>query len=316
MEKFQKIVDKLNAFLLEYCKSNRAVLDIAIKDLINGGGKRLRPILVILAGRFGKVDLDKLLSIAAGIELLHMATLVHDDIIDEARLRRGEITAQERFGKNVAVFVGDYLLAKSYTLFTDHLSRHSLMKLNKIVRLVCAGEIDQFEGKYSIDLSIYDYFKRIRRKTALLFAISTYMGAHESGVRDKPLYHLYNFALEIGMTFQIQDDLLDFVGQEKKTGKKIGQDLAAGIYTLPIICLMKSDEYRAQTREILTRDSITEDEIQLITEMVYDNNAFEESKTLGQKFLDKAVDNLNQLPDIEAKNDLKYILDWQLKRQI
>ena len=96
---------------------------------------------------------------ATGIELLHMATLVHDDIIDEARLRRGRITAQEKFGNDVAVFVGDFLLTKSYSLFVDNLSQHSLVKLNKVVKMVCIGEIRQYEEKYNLDLSLLDYFK-------------------------------------------------------------------------------------------------------------------------------------------------------------
>lgn len=316
MDKFLDIVDQLNNFILKYCKSNRSILNTAVEDLINGGGKRLRPILVILAGKFGNSDKNKLLSIAAGIELLHMATLVHDDIIDEGKLRRGQLTAQERFGKNVAVFIGDYLLTKSYTLFTKQLSRHSLTRLNKIVRLVCIGEIDQFEEKYNTNITIYDYLKRIRRKTALLFAISTYIGAYESGLRDKSLYYLYNFALEMGMTFQIQDDLLDFTGQEKKTGKKIGQDLAAGIYTLPLIYLLKKEGYCKKTLKLLNKDIMADEDIKRINDMVYESSAFDDSKELGQKFLDKAVNNLNKLPDIQARIEMKYILDWQLKRQV
>lgn len=220
MDKFVKFRNQLNEFMLEYCYSSRNIINTAVEDLIMGGGKRLRPIMFFWAARFGNFEKDKFLSIAAGIELLHMATLVHDDIIDEAKLRRGEITAQERFGKNVAVFVGDYLLTKSNDLFSQNLSRHCLKRLNRTVGLICEGEIAQYEEKYNIDIEMKDYFRRIRRKTALLFAISTYMGAYEAGLRDKKLSLLYNFALEMGMTFQIQDDLLDFVGKEEKTGKK------------------------------------------------------------------------------------------------
>src|SRR5690554_1568828 len=122
MERFAEIIEKLDSLMLRYCKSTSLILNTAVEDLIDGGGKRLRPIMVMLAGSFGNFDEDKLLHVAAGIELLHMATLVHDDIIDEARLRRGKITAQEKFGNDVAVFVGDYLLTKSYSLFVDNLS--------------------------------------------------------------------------------------------------------------------------------------------------------------------------------------------------
>lgn len=315
MNRFQETINELNDFMIIHCKSKRVTLDAAVTDLVNGGGKRLRPILLMLAGNFGENDSEKLFSLAAAVELLHMATLVHDDIIDEARLRRGELTAQEKFGKKVAVFVGDYLLTKSYTLFAKYLSEHSLSKLNKIVKLICVGEIDQFEEKYEIDLSLIDYMKRIRRKTALLFAISSYIGAYESGVRGKLLYNLYSFALEMGMTFQIQDDLLDFTGSELKTGKKIGQDLAAGIYTLPVIYLMKKSDYSQETKKLLSKDVMNAEDINKISEMVIESGAVDESKLLASKFLKKAKENLDNLPDIKAKEDLKYILDRQLKRQ-
>lgn len=316
MNKFKIMIDELNKFMLKHCKSNRIILDSAITDLINGGGKRLRPLLVTLAGSFGDKDNnEKLLSIGAAIELLHMATLVHDDIIDEAELRRGQLSAQEKFGKNVAVFVGDFLLSKSYILFAKYISEHSLLKLNKVVKLVCVGEIDQFEEKYDIDLSLMDYLKRIRRKTALLFAVSSYIGAYEAGVRGENLHLLYNFSLEMGMTFQIQDDLLDFTGEEDKTGKKIDQDLSTGIYTLPIIYLLRNKEYCKKAKKLLSKDNLSDDGIKEIKDMVSESGALDDSRVMARLFLERAMDNLNKLPPNKAKEDMEYILDLQMKRQ-
>ncbi|MFW6022083.1 MAG: polyprenyl synthetase family protein [Halanaerobiaceae bacterium] len=317
MERFQPIIDELNNFILDYCQTKRTILNITVDDLIKGGGKRLRPVLLMLAGGFGdgSSNSKKLLPLAAGIELLHMATLVHDDIIDEAKLRRGQITAQERFGKNVAVFVGDYLLTKSYSLLSENLSKHTLLKLNKIVRLVCVGEIDQFEEKFDINITIKNYLRRIRRKTALLFAISTYIGGYESGVRAKHLHLLYNFALEMGMAFQIRDDLLDFTGDEIKTGKKVGQDLSAGIYTLPVICLLRDNDHKDNIACILKKETLKSEDIMKISQMVKESTALDDSKEIARKFLKKSMDNLEQLPQIKAKTDIKYIVDRQLKRQ-
>lgn len=315
MERFAALIEKIDAFMVNYCKSTSLILDTAVKDLLYGGGKRLRPIMVMLAGSFGDYDEDRLLRIAAGIELLHMATLVHDDIIDEARLRRGRITAQEKFGNDVAVFVGDFLLTKSYSLFVDNLSQHSLVKLNKVVKMVCIGEIRQYEEKYDLDLSLIDYFKRIRRKTALLFAISAYIGAYEAGVRGKRLFQLYKFALEMGMAFQIQDDILDFIGDEDTTGKEINQDLASGIYTLPVICLLKDERYSSRTRNILDKKDISRQDIAVLKEMFKESNVLETSRTYVKKFLDRAIDYLKYLPDIEAKKDFQFILNLQLQRK-
>lgn len=315
MDRFTRTIEKINSLMSAHCKSTSLILDTAVQDLIEGGGKRLRPLVLILAGRFGEYNEEKLFSMATGIELLHMATLVHDDIIDEARLRRGRITAQEKFGNDVAVFVGDYLLTRSYSLFIDNLSQHSLLKLNKVVKMVCIGEIRQYEEKYNLDLSLLDYFKRIRRKTAFLFAISSYIGAYEAGVRGKNLYHLYKFSLEMGMAFQIQDDLLDFIGKEDRTGKENNQDLTAGIYTLPLILLLRNEKYGQKTREVLEKKDLTIEDIALIQEMFRESGVLDLSRGYAERFVERARKNLAFLPDNVAKKDIEFILNLQVQRQ-
>ena len=315
MDRFTGTIEKIKSLMSAHCKSTSLILDTAVQDLIEGGGKRLRPLVLILASRFGEHNEEKLLSMATGIELLHMATLVHDDIIDEARLRRGRITAQEKFGNDVAVFVGDYLLTRSYSLFIDNLSQHSLLKLNKVVKMVCIGEIRQYEEKYNLDLSLLDYFKRIRRKTALLFAISSYIGAYEAGVRGKNLYHLYKFSLEMGMAFQIQDDLLDFIGKEDRIGKENNQDLTAGIYTLPLILLLRNEKYGQKTREVLEKKDLTIEDIALIQEMIRESGVLDLSRGYAERFVERARKNLAFLPDNVAKKDIEFILNLQVQRQ-
>ncbi len=314
LDRFNSLADNLNNLLISHCGSKNQIVNIAVEDLIRGGGKRLRPILMLFAGHFGDFNEQKMMEVAAGLELLHMATLVHDDIIDDAKLRRGEMTAQSKFGQNIAVFVGDYLLTKSYLMFSRHLSRHSLNRLNKIVKLICEGEINQYQEKYNYDLTVTDYLKRIRRKTALLFGACTYIGAYESGVRNKQLINLYKFGLELGMTFQVQDDLLDFIGSEDKTGKKVGQDIKAGIYTLPLIYLLDS-EYVQDIKKILSKDVLSKADFEVITELTFQEGCIEKSRMVGQKFLDRALYYLDRLPEIKARDDLRFIIDWQLKRE-
>lgn len=315
MTRFNDFRIELNNYMKKHCESRRDILNTAISDLINGGGKRLRPIMINIAAGFGNYNKDKIIQLASGIELLHMATLVHDDIIDEGKLRRGRETAQHRFGKNIAVFVGDYLLAKSYILFSNNLSRKGLNSLNKTVRLICEGEIAQFQEKYNYHVTVRDYLKRIRRKTALLFGLSTYLGAYESGLRDNLLHHLYNFGLELGMSFQIQDDLLDFTGDEEKTGKKVGQDMAAGIYTLPVICLLGDGNYQKKAWQLLRQGDFTERDIKQITEMVKESDSLNRSKTMGERFLTRAINHLKSLPAGKPRDDLYYIIDWQSSRE-
>ncbi|MFW6035282.1 MAG: polyprenyl synthetase family protein [Halothermotrichaceae bacterium] len=315
MNRFESLKNELNNFIIEYCQTNRKVLNTANKDLVKGGGKRLRPILLIQSARFGDYDHGRIIKIAAAVEMLHMATLVHDDIIDDARLRRGNKSAQKKFGKNIAVFVGDFLLAKTYIIFSKYLTRDNLNRLNKTVKLICEGEIDQFQKRYDYNISIVDYLKRIRRKTALLFAFSTYIGASESGMVGNALQHLYKFGMELGMTFQIQDDLLDFIGNESKVGKKVGQDMAAGIYTLPLICLINNKTYHKQVYRILKKEQLDDNDIKIITEYIVKSGVLDQSRKIAGKFMDKALYHLEQLSEVEAKDNLKYIIDRQLKRE-
>lgn len=317
VDRFNQFIEQLNKFMVKHTHSNREILNYCSKDLILGGGKRLRPILLQLSARFGgNYDSDKILKLASGIELLHMATLVHDDVIDEAKLRRGRATAQIKFGEKVAIFVGDYLLSKAYTLFSQNMTKQTLDRLNDTVKLICEGEIDQFNDKFNYRLSINDYFRRIRRKTALLFGISTYTGAYESGVRGKTLYNLYNFGIELGMAFQIQDDLLDFTGLERKAGKQLGQDIASGIYTLPIILLLKDRKYSERLFKLLDEDKLNENQICEITSLTDESGVLDESRNFGERFLRKAIYHLNHLPDRDnLKDDLQYIINIQLSRE-
>ncbi|MCK8816156.1 polyprenyl synthetase family protein [Natroniella sulfidigena] len=313
--KFKALIDQVDEFIIEYANSRQELINVAVTDLVKAGGKRLRPILMILASEFGDDQSEKKIKIASGLELLHMATLVHDDIIDEASTRRGELTTQNKFGKDVAVFVGDFLLTKAYNLFLEHLSRKAALKFNQTVKLICEGEVDQYESKFDPDLTINGYLRRIRRKTALLFAFSTYVGAYESGIRNTTLSNLYNLGLEMGMAFQIRDDILDFVGEKRKVGKAVGQDLLAGIYTLPIVYLLESKESNKQVKEILTKESITEDDAILISELVKNTGALAKSQQLEERFLDRAKYHLAQLPGNEAKQHLNYILGYQVSRE-
>ncbi len=290
---YKKIVNKLDSHIRDKTISNRPMINHAVDDLIKGGGKKLRPFLMFLAASFGDYDKKVILDLASGLEILHMASLVHDDIIDDAELRRGQKTAQKRFGKKEAVFIGDFLLTKTFDILFDHLDKDTLKKISKNVRLICEGEIEQAEKAFDFKINIKDYFKRIRHKTALLFALSSYLGAYVSGIRGKRLNTLYKLGLEIGMAFQIQDDILDFEGEEKQTGKKLAQDLREGIVTLPVILLLKKDKYKEKykflletdfnnhlnsEKEVINFNIFNDDEINNKDNFFSDNN-LEESKT-------------------------------------
>ena len=313
LNQHQPIIKKINKQIHEITDSNYSLINTATSDLVSGGGKRLRPLILILSASFNKFNENKIIKLAAGIEILHMSTLVHDDIIDEAKIRRNQQTAQKKFGKDMAVFLGDYFLSRVFNIFVSNLSKKSLTKLSKIMKLLCEGEIGQYQNKYNTEITLPQNLKRIRPKTALLYALRTYVGAYESGMRNKPLYHLYNFGLNLGMAFQIKDDLLDFEGKENILGKDEKQDLKEGIYTLPIILLIQNQKNN-QIQKILKKDNLTVDDITYISQQVK-NKSMEKSKTIMQKFIDKAKQHLQALPDHKAKQYLEEIINTQSIRK-
>ena len=311
---YQKICSQLNKNIIEITKSKREIINQAVEDLISGGGKKLRPFLMFLAASFGDYDREELLQLGSGIEILHMASLVHDDIIDNAELRRGNKTAQKRFGKKKAVFIGDFLLSRTFDIFFDYLDKDTLRKMNKNVRLLCEGEIEQSEKRFDFQISLRDYYRRIRHKTALLFALSSYLGAYVSGLRGKRLNLLYKLGLEIGMAFQIQDDLLDFEGDEKNTGKILAQDLKEGIITLPVILLLNKSKYRNKYA-VYNKKALDDQVTNEIIADVKDSNVLTESREILLIFIKRVKKYLAQLPENKAKKKLEKLIQVQVERK-
>lgn len=311
---YKKIVKKIDNRIYSITSSHRKIINEAVKDLVNGGGKRLRPLMMFVSASFGDYNKEKLLDLGAGLEILHMASLIHDDIIDDANLRRGNITAQSKFGKNTAVFIGDFLLSRTFGIFSTHLNSDMLKKMNKIVRLICEGEIEQAEKKFDFNINKRDYLKRIRRKTALFFGFATFLGAYISNIKGKKLNTLYKLGLEIGMAFQIQDDILDFTGKESETGKKLGRDLKSGVITLPVIYLLQDEKYRLKYKNLINGKNINEKELNLLIKDVKESDSIKKSKEFLKKFILRVEKHLNNLPNNKAKKRMKKIVDFQIDR--
>ena len=221
-------------------KSDFAPLELMLTQVLSRGGKRLRPAVALLAGRFGNYDPDQQIPLAASIELLHTATLVHDDVIDSADLRRGDATANATFGNPASVMLGDYMFAHAAALVakTGHIG---------VIRLFADTLMVMAKGELAQDVSAYDaasgnirdYYRRIHGKTASLFATAGAGGAMMANCPPHDIEALREYGRCLGMAFQIVDDILDFFGTEEQLGKPVGGDLAAGTLTLPAIYVLE-----------------------------------------------------------------------------
>jgi heptaprenyl diphosphate synthase len=208
-------------------------------DLFSAGGKRIRPALVLLAAKCGRYDLDKLAPAAIAVELTHAATLVHDDVIDRAQLRRGRPTVAAQLGDEPAIVVGDFYFAKAYeqAALTD--STEVVAILARAVMDICAGEVRQQAIRHRYDTSIDEYMRRIEAKTATLLAACCDIGALLGGVDGGRRSALRAYGRLLGLAFQIADDVLDYEGSEDEIGKPIGHDIADGFATLPLMLAME-----------------------------------------------------------------------------
>jgi len=294
---------KVENYMKEVIPSRKKILTDICLELIEAGGKRLRPAFVIIGAKFGRFDEIKIIPLAASMELLHTATLVHDDIIDDSELRRGRVTVQAKWGEDMAVYVGDYLFTKAFTILSDKMHYEYLNRIAHAFKTICEGEIDQYEIKYNMDVSVTDYLKRIYRKTAVLFVMSILTGAYEGKCKRSTIHALGKFASFYGMAFQVYDDLLDYLSSEEIEGKPIGNDIRQGIYTLPLLYALKDQKTGPEIKKFLSKKAdISNEEIQQVIQLVKETRALDLTRELKEKFVKKALSALDNLFDSDYKN--------------
>ncbi|MHC0036116.1 heptaprenyl diphosphate synthase component II [Pseudoneobacillus sp. C159] len=280
-------------------QSNSQLLRQASLHTLQAGGKRIRPVFVLLAGKFGNYDINIIKNVAVALELIHMASLVHDDVIDHAELRRGKPTVSAKWDNKIAMYTGDYIFALAIQLMTkiENPTAHQILS-NAIVQL-CVGEIEQIKDKYRFNQHLKDYLRRIKRKTALLIAVSCQLGAVAAGVEPHLHKKLYRFGYFVGMSFQITDDVLDFISTEKELGKPAGSDLIQGNITLPALFAMQDD--RLKTKITKVHENMDKLELASIIEDIKASGAIDSSIKISDQYLDKALKVLDELPDNKAK---------------
>jgi heptaprenyl diphosphate synthase len=304
--RLKKDIAYIEQELDETVRSDHALLSEASLHLLKAGGKRIRPVFVLLAGELGSYKLDRLKHVAVALECIHMASLVHDDVIDNANTRRGQLTVKSKWDNRIAMYTGDYIFAKALTVITEleHPDIHKI--LSKAIVQMSIGEMEQIRDFFNLDQSVRHYLLRIRRKTALLIAISCQLGALAADVPPAVCRKLYSFGYNVGMAFQITDDLLDICGTEKQLGKPPGSDVRQGNITLPVIYALEDPSLRTKLQAELNRiqELGGETDVSKFIQMIRKSEGLKRAESLADCYIEKARDALLDLPNGQTKKNL------------
>lgn len=277
----------------------------ALQDFFESGGKLLRPAYFLLFAALGedKPAQDKY-KVAASIEILHAATLIHDDIIDNADLRRDRPTIQSTYGKDIAVYTGDFLFTAYFELVADGMNDFSAIKDNaRSMRKILIGELDQMNIRYNTSISVKQYFQHIRGKTAQLFQLSCFQGAYFSHSSKRQQLLAQRIGHNIGMAFQILDDILDYSSNEEDFHKPVLEDVKQGLYTLPLILAMKANR-QAFLPLLDKKTAMTDEDTEKVTELIHHYDGIAEAQKIADYFTQRALRDIKKLPDRPEKQVL------------
>lgn len=305
-------VDKV---VLEQVQSDVVLIEQVGQHIINSGGKRLRPIALILAGKALGFDGEELYRQAAMVEFIHTSTLLHDDVVDESELRRGKPTANNLFGNAAAVLVGDFLYTRAFQLMVGTGSLKIMQVMADATNVVAAGEVMQLMNIGNSDLSEAEYMEVIKCKTAKLFEAATQVGALLASASPTEEHALQQYGMHLGTAFQIIDDILDYSGKVEEIGKNLGDDLAEGKATLPLIYLMRENGDNAIGQRIRhALENADNTHFVEIHRYVVESDALAYCRFVAQKSVDAAKTCLSTLPENRYTEAMTLLLDASLNR--
>ncbi len=327
-QKFRDLINNLSAdlkkideIILSFAQGKSPLIQEISHHLINSGGKRIRPILLILAARLcGTKSGHNHHNLAAAVELIHSATLLHDDVVDASQIRRGKKTANAIWDNKASILVGDYLFSVSFQLMVLTKSLAALDLLSKASSIMADGEVMQLQNSNDIALSYEKYLEIIFGKTAVLFSAACEVGALINVTSDAEIKALREFGKNLGIIFQIVDDMLDYSAQEEVLGKDVGNDFFEGKVTLPIILTYQKAEELDQKfiAETFEKNFMTpnknQDDFKKILELIKKYKGLEASRGMALQRQDMAINNLELFPDSKTKQDLILILEYSLAR--
>ncbi len=313
-------MEKVNSLILSRTSSHVDIVPELARYLIESGGKRLRPMLTIAVGMMieenEKTNMNNCVQFAAAVEFMHNATLLHDDVVDESKMRRGKPAARMVWGNQASVLVGDFLLGQAFLMMVETRDLNALEVLSRAATIIAEGEVFQLSKTKDLQTSPKEYDLVIRSKTGALFEAATKVGAMAGGASESTYIALGQYGAELGRAFQLVDDVLDYGGVKGMLGKNTGDDLREGKMTLPIILALKNAN--KQERELiisaLGNQNIDGDIVKKIIIMIKEKNILTQVIDEAKKSVIKAKQALKKVPKSELSDLLSDIADFCLSR--
>ncbi len=310
LERFQKLEVK-------FLKNESPLIFAISRHILNTRGKRLRPTFAFLVSKATGYKSQHLVEAALAVEMIHTATLLHDDVIDESEYRRGELTVNSKWNNLVSVLMGDYFFAKAFTLLVKTNSLEILERVSKATERVSVGELRQIEEAHNYELTEEEYLKIISDKTASLFQTSAVSPSILSGAPEEMVKRLANFGEYSGCAFQIADDLLDFVGDAQRTGKNIGNDLINGKITLPLIYAFRQSQTRTRKSIIkILEDGIAEGGFERVLDFIQSSGGIEYAHGRAQSLADQALSYLKPFAKNRYYASLEKLATFSINRDV
>lgn len=312
-------LEKIEKELSHYLDSNVEFILKIGNYLFSSGGKRLRPILVLIFAKMLKGENSQRdYPLAIAMEYLHAASLLHDDVVDGADMRRGKPSANRIFGNDTVVLTGDYMYANALYLFSVYGTIKMIKNVSDAVKKMAEGQLLELRKIGDLDLSEDEYFTILKGKTAVLFGSCCYVGASLGKGTKEQLESAYNYGLYIGIAFQLIDDLLDYVGDERKLGKPVCNDLKEGKVTYPLLSILNEidNTQKEFIKGVLRATNPKEEDILKIKDLVLEKGGDKKTLKKAQDFVSSAIKELETFPDSEYLRDLKELAKYIVERNI
>lgn len=307
---------KVNELIMDNMQSSVPLIPQLAGYLIASGGKRIRPLMTLASTRLFDADTTRPYRLAAAVEFIHTATLLHDDVVDESDQRRGKPSANTVFGNQSSVLVGDFLFSRAFELMVEDGSIEVLRILSNAAAVITEGEVLQLSIQSKLETTLDQYLEVIAAKTAVLFAAACEIGPVIAG---KPQFQkaLHDYGHHLGMVFQIADDLLDYQADEAELGKTVGDDFREGKMTSPVIYAIQNatDDEKSFWKRTFEDHNQTENDLQTAKNIIKTHKADEKAAQLAQSYVDKAISALHSLPASALKTTLQDLVLFALNRK-